>query len=60
MSYEDVTLVMIAFLPLVAMLCLGLLVGSVINRSRRRIWPLWLVMLIVSSWLWAYYFRSTW
>jgi hypothetical protein len=58
-SYEDVTLVMIGFLPLVVVLCLGLLVGSVINRSRRRIWPLWLVMLIVSAGLWVYYFRST-
>jgi hypothetical protein len=50
-SQEDVTLVVLVGLPLVAVLCLGLLVREFINGGGRT-WPLWLIGLVVCIVVW--------
>jgi hypothetical protein len=51
-SEENVTLVMVVGLPLVVVLLLGLLVRELINNGGRWRGLVWLVGLVVCTWIW--------
>jgi hypothetical protein len=53
---ENLMLIELVVLPLVATICLGLFLRSVMNGGRR--WPLWLVGVVVSCVLWGLVFSG--
>ena len=57
MSAEDIRLLLLVGLPVVAAVCLGLLVRVLIGGGRS--WPLWVLLLGASCVAWGYYFTET-
>jgi hypothetical protein len=57
-SAWDTATFMLVVLPVVALVCLGLLVRQLIDGGVWA-WPLWLIILGVSCMAWGYYFTET-
>jgi hypothetical protein len=51
---ENLMLIALVVLPLVAAICLGLFLRSVMGGGRR--WPLWLIGMVASCVLWSIVF----
>lgn len=54
---EDVVVLALVGLPVVAAMCLGLLLQSI--ESGSRLWPLWALLLVCSVVLWVFLWRLT-
>ncbi len=57
MRQENVMLVMILVLPLVAVCCLGLLVRELIDGGPWR-WVFWLIVLVACIVIWLHFLRG--
>jgi hypothetical protein len=57
-SAEDITVLFLVGLPVVAAVCLGLLARDLIGGGGRS-WPLWVLLLGASCVAWGYYFSET-
>jgi len=57
MSQEDWSLLALGGLPLVAVVCVGMLARRFVDGEMRR-WGLWVLLLVLACGSWAYIFTG--